>query len=1166
MLFQLLSEDICMQALSFFLKFFLRFSYTPKVKSVGYALTIFCLSLSSTNAQTDLITYGQNRVQYKDFIFSYYETDHFTVYFYQGGQDIAKYVIKQSESIAEDLEHLMDMKFRSKIDIVVYNSINELNQTNIGIYEPEQNGGGTTKIPSNKVFIYFDGTHDHLDYQLRKRLAEIFMSKLLTGSSVLEFIQNAVAMNMPDWFKRGFIEYYAQPWNSHLENKLRDGIMTGRFAKLNKLEPDEGMFVGYSVWHYIEEKYGKQATSNLLYLSRVNRSVENGFQFVFGKSVDETLTDWFNFYLERFKNEKEKTEKRNSTYIIDYRYKTGIDYFQARLNKNGKTLLYAQNDMGRYKVRQLDVESKKRKTIVRGGFRTNTIFTDSKQPLIAWSPSGKQAAIVFEKKKKIYLGILDIAKQKLEVNSIEKFQKVVQLAYAEDDKTLVLSAVQAGQSDIFLYKIASTTTTKLTNDFYDDLYPTYIEIDNHRGILFSSNRNSETLKEERYLNQEFTHRNLDLYFIALDDLSTIHRITNTPNANEIYAQQFSDEEFSFLSDANGIYNRYTGILKNGFSHWENIYQLIDKETDEENLVALHENEIAEETLDTSMYDIIFKEKKAIYKLTGVSLPQSNYLYNVQEDQIIPEKNWVVEIVKQNNKILFYKMPIDTNTYENANFISYWGNSASRLAQNNQQKSDSIAAEKKLLNNATSYQWKEAQSNDFQSEFDYGVRLFDWDSLSKIQNNAAGIAALESGFQFKQTKVRPYFVRFSVDDVVTQLDNNLILTRYQPFNPNNPNFYTPPVSFAIKFGITDVLENHKLYGGFRLPFSGISGNNEYFITYEYLQKRLDHKYTYYRQSITEGDVTIKTNYAEADYRFALDVLQRIGFGFAFRNDKTVFKAVDSTSLYQPNQINNWLFFKAEYVFDNTIQIMDNIRYGFRAKAFFEIHKEIPFKTKNSGNDYVFNLPSMNKAWFTVIGADARYYLKIYRKIIWANRISAATSLGNRKLIYYLGAVDNWFISARSDKFDRNTPINTNNNYAFQTLATPMRGFLQNARNGNSYAVLNSEIRFPFIATFRRAPIRSEFVRNFMLVGFFDAGTAWEGLSPFSDSSPLFTETYTNSVSTIKIKRYKTPVIMGFGAGLRTSLLGYFMKFDLAWGYDTGEVNKRPIFYFTFGYDF
>ena len=54
--------------------------------------------------------------------------------------------------------------------------------------------------------------------------------------------------------------------------------------------------------------------------------------------------------------------------------------------------------------------------------------------------------------------------------------------------------------------------------------------------------------------------------------------------------------------------------------------------------------------------------------------------------------------------------------------------------------------------------------------------------------------------------------------------------------------------------------------------------------------------------------------------------------------------------------------------------------------------------------------------------------------------------------------------------------------------------------------------------------------------------------------------------MRILKYKNPVIIGTGAGLRTSLLGYFIKFDMAWAYDTDAWSKKPTYYISFGYDF
>lgn len=67
------------------------------------------------------------------------------------------------------------------------------------------------------------------------------------------------------------------------------------------------------------------------------------------------------------------------------------------------------------------------------------------------------------------------------------------MSYGSDRGTLLLSAAQKGQCDIFSYQINNTTTTQITNDFWDDLDPHFISTEEYRGIVFSSNRKSDTI-------------------------------------------------------------------------------------------------------------------------------------------------------------------------------------------------------------------------------------------------------------------------------------------------------------------------------------------------------------------------------------------------------------------------------------------------------------------------------------------------------------------------------------------------------------------------------------------------------------------------------------------------------------------------------------------------
>ncbi len=198
---------------------------------------------------------------------------------------------------------------------------------------------------------------------------------------------------------------------------------------------------------------------------------------------------------------------------------------------------------------------------------------------------------------------------------------------------------------------------------------------------------------------------------------------------------------------------------------------------------------------------------------------------------------------------------------------------------------------------------------------------------------------------------------------------------------------------------------------------------------------------------------------------------------------------------------------------------------------------------------------------VLGFDIRHYLPIHRNFIWANRFATSTSFGKSRLIYYMGGVDTWL----DPKFTREAPIDYSQNYAYQTLATNMRGFYQNVRNGNSFAVLNSELRFPVFRYLANRPMRSDFLNNFQVVAFGDLGTAWTGLSPYSDDNALFTRVINKGGLMITVHEQRQPLVGGLGFGARARILGYFLRADWAWGIEDMVVNK-PVFYISLSLDF
>ncbi|MEZ4930460.1 MAG: hypothetical protein R2777_10720, partial [Chitinophagales bacterium] len=101
---------------------------------------------------------------------------------------------------------------------------------------------------------------------------------------------------------------------------------------------------------------------------------------------------------------------------------------------------------------------------------------------------------------------------------------------------------------------------------------------------------------------------------------------------------------------------------------------------------------------------------------------------------------------------------------------------------------------------------------------------------------------------------------------------------------------------------------------------------------------------------------------------------------------------------------------------------------------------------------------------------------------------------------------------------------------------------------------------------KKPLRSNFLKNLQLIGFYDLGTAWEGATPFSNDN-IAQETRQNNSGTAvaRIDVYKQPFVMALGLGTRIELLGYFIRIDYGWGYDTGKFNKARL-QFSLGVDF
>ncbi len=399
----------------------------------------------------------------------------------------------------------------------------------------------------------------------------------------------------------------------------------------------------------------------------------------------------------------------------------------------------------------------------------------------------------------------------------------------------------------------------------------------------------------------------------------------------------------------------------------------------------------------------------------------------------------------------------------------------------------------------------------------------------------------------------YFTSFFHQNLQTQLDFGFLSQSYQTFTGSGV-YYNPGLNLFTKWSINDLFENYRFTIGARLTANLNSG--EWLFLLEDLSRRLDKQYVYHRHSFLDvaKNTYRKTISNQLMYilRYPFNEVTALKATFEYRLDRGVYKTIDRKSLLLPDEYNHWAGLRLEYIFDNSLPLGTNLYTGWRNKIFFEAYTQVDEQFKD----------------LYVLGFDFRHYQRIHRSLIWASRLAGSRSFGQQKLIYYLGSTDNWInFSSQVPAFDQSVKINHEMNWAFQALATNMRGFSQNARNGNTFVVFNNELRCPVVRYFSQRPISSSFWYNFQLITFFDIGTAFSGSSPYSDLNAYNSIDHKDSdyPVSIVIDNQRSPLIYGYGFGVRTKLLGYFVRADYAWGID-GDVVLPSVFYLSLSLDF
>lgn len=1052
-------------------------------------------------------SFGQNRVQYNSFMWQRYNFEEFEIYFTASGKTTAIYTAKSAHKYLEEIENKLDLEIEDKLQIVVYNTLSEFRQSNIGLTNEENsNIGGITQSNGEKIFVYYDGVHEHLDEQIKRGLAEVALNKIMFGDNWRDAIKSSTMLALPTWFKEGLLAYLKQDWNTEIDNKVKDAIFSGKFENLNWLEGEDAELAGVALWNYVGSVYGEKMIPNIVYLTRISRNVESGFLFAIGTSLNNISSNFVHYYSEKYKVDNMSKQEVKLTDLNIKTKKKYTTYQQFKVSPDGKYASFVTYELGQYKVWVEELSNKKRKKIGQGSYRLDRI-PDYTYPVTAWHPSSSTLVYCEEKKGNLTLNLYDVNRKKTESRNLLRLQKVLSMNYHPDGNKIVFSAVSGGQTDIYIYNPIGNSQKQITDDLFDDLDPNFVS--NGTQIIFSSNRDNDTLFNSKKQEIELNNYTNDIYIIDVENpKKLLQRITKTPFANETKPTEYSNGNYTYLSNENGITNRFRAYYDSTIS-----------------------------SIDTSIN----------YRYFSVSEQLTNYDRSILEFNTSKQnKNYSYNIYKD-GKHHFYKGSFENDIAVELDDVKFTHFMDATLRSNEAMPAPrNTLSEEPVKSNPNKIDINNYQfDGDLQPEIEKIEVKFEEDKSPIKIVKPQFVNKKGDSLSFKLPRQELYVTNFNINKIVSQLDNAFLTPSYQPYDGTgnrNPGFNS-----LIQVGAADLFEDYRVIGGFRIPIN--LSNSEYLVAFENLKRRLDKKYLASRRSfrdINQFEVSkLQTYEVQQALKYPFSEVASIRLTSGLRFDRRITLSTEDVSLNTPTRQDYFGNLKLEYIYDNVRNKGLNILDGTRLKLWGEFSHQLDQRQTD----------------FFVLGADVRHYKKIHRTFYWASRLATSTSFGNQKLLYYLGGVDNWLFA----KFDNSVIPSATQGYQFQTIATPMRGFFQNTRNGNTFAVLNNELRFPLVKYFSKKPIKSDFLENLMLIGFGDLGSAWTGTNPYDKENSFNTSIVSGANYEIILKSQKEPIAYGYGFGARSKLFGYYVRFDMAWGIDD-NVRLPPVRYISLSLDF
>jgi len=522
-----------------------------------------------------LFGFGQNKVQYERFKWSYFQTEHFDIYFTQGADSLAGFSAQNVERMYDSVSATLGHELTARVPIILHNTHAEFEQTNVIRMALHEAIGGFTEIFKNRIVLPFEGSYQDFYHVLEHEMVHAFINNMLSSNRSGSITQGG--FRMPLWINEGLAEYTSLNWDLGSEFYMMDATTSGYVPP-----PVVGFqgFLAYKggqmFYHFLERAYGDGTIKKFLHEIIKVRNIERAFKNVTNTSLEEAGEIWLRelryiYWPELGKRQHGKSVARQLT-----KHGRDLSFYnmQPAISPDNKEIAFFSDRKSREGVFILNLETEKViRSVIQGGTTGKHESFHSFKSGLAWGPGSKRLAIVSKSAGRDVIHIIDAKSGKILEEIIPEVQAILSPAWSRDGRYIGFSGTIGGYTDIYIYDRDKKTSVQLTKDIAFDGKLQFSP--NGKWVVFESDRKDITGKNQA--------KYKDIYKIQVDG-SHITLVSHSPYDDHMPTYGKSDSLIIFVSNRSGINNLYlnvdsadnpvefplTNIIAGAFSpHWSN---------------------------------------------------------------------------------------------------------------------------------------------------------------------------------------------------------------------------------------------------------------------------------------------------------------------------------------------------------------------------------------------------------------------------------------------------------------------------------------------------------------------------------------------------------------------------------------------------------------------